>query len=187
MNSSSLSIACVFGAALWTGLLGCEGLQDPPGKQDPIATAPAAAPDEPPPQKDLKPRKAALPKLPQGAGEIDEDAPDELTPTPSGLYYRILRKSDGRKPTAQNRVLAHYRGTLDSGSQFDSSYDRGEPSEFPLNGVIKGWTEGLQLIGEGGMIELEIPYELGYGAMGKTPKIPPKATLHFLIELKEVK
>jgi FKBP-type peptidyl-prolyl cis-trans isomerase len=118
---------------------------------------------------------------------MDDDVPDELTPTPSGLYYRILRKSDGVKPKASNTVLAHYQGTFLDGSVFDSSYKRGEPSSFSLGGVIKGWTEGLQLIGEGGMIELEIPYQLAYGANGNPPKMPPKATLRFLVELKEVK
>ena len=186
MNRNLMGRLCVAGTVILTGTLGCDGLKDPPGKQDPIATAPA--PDEPPaPPKDLKPKKAALPKLPTGAGEIDADAPEELTPTQSGLYYRILRKSGGRKPTAQNRVLAHYRGTLDNGSQFDSSYDRGSPTEFGLGQVIKGWTEGLQLVGERGMIELEIPYDLGYGPGGNPPKIPPKATLHFLVELIEIK
>jgi FKBP-type peptidyl-prolyl cis-trans isomerase FkpA/FKBP-type peptidyl-prolyl cis-trans isomerase FklB len=188
MNDRWRNLPRIFGTALLIGALGCEGLKDPPGKPDPIATAPASVPEEPlSPLKDLKPKQAALPKLPKGAGEIDEDAPDELTPTPSGLYYRILRKSDGRKPTTQNRVVVNYRGTLDNGSQFDSSYDRAEPSEFGLTQVIKGWTEGLQLIGEGGMIELEIPYWLAYGPMGSPPRIPGKATLHFLIELKEVK
>lgn len=186
MKSRCWRVICVVGAAtIVTCLLGCEGLQEPPAKQAPIATAPPPQ-DEPLDTTDLKPRKAALPKLPPGVGKIDEDAPDELTPTASGLYYRILRKSDGRKPEASNTVLAHYRGTLDNGTQFDSSYDRHEPSSFGLRQVIPGWTEGLQLIGEGGMIELEIPYQLGYGASGNPPKIPPKATLHFLVELKEV-
>lgn len=186
MNRKVREFAYLVGMVILTGAMGCDGLKDPPGKQDPIATVPAPE-DAIEPPKNLMPKKAALPKLPTGAGEIDADAPDELTPTPSGLYYRILRKSDGRKPTAQDRVLAHYQGTLDNGSQFDSSYSRGSPTEFGLNQVIKGWTEGLQLIGEGGMIELEIPYALGYGPGGKAPTIPALATLHFLVELKEVK
>ncbi|MBI3864818.1 MAG: FKBP-type peptidyl-prolyl cis-trans isomerase [Planctomycetia bacterium] len=174
------------GILLLAGLPGCEGLKDHPGKQDPIVTAPAPIESDPPP-KDLKPKKAPLPDLPAGAGAIDADAPEELTPTASGLFYRILRKSDGRKPEATDRVVAHYRGTLDDGTQFDSSYERNKPTPFALNEVVPGWTEGLQLIGEGGMIELEIPWPLAYGAAGRPPKIPPKATLHFLIELKEVR
>ena len=153
----------------------------------------AGCSDESPPVKKpdaeraLKPKKADLPEVPEGAGEIDADAPRELTPTKSGLYYRILRKSDGPKPTRADTVVANYKGWLDNGEPFDSSYDRHKPSEFPLSGVVRGWTEGLQLIGQGGMIELEIPYDLGYGADGRPPKIPPFATLHFIVELVEVK
>lgn len=161
-------------------LAGCAGEPAPSGQQ-PVATAPSAA------KGDLKPKAAEMPKLPDGAGAIAEDAPKELTPTSTGLYYRVLRQGDGKKPAASNTVLAHYEGWLDDGTVFDSSYKRGAPIDFPLNGVIPGWTEGLQLIGEGGMIELEIPGELGYGAGGSPPKIGPNATLHFLVELKEVK
>lgn len=132
------------------------------------------------------PKKAALPDLPDGAGEIDPDASEEFTRTKSGLYYRILRKSNGRKPRAIEEVVAHYKGWLKNGKQFDSSYERGEPTAFKLNQVVPGWTEGLQLIGVGGMIELEIPPGLGYGAQGN-PSIPPNSTLHFLIELKAIK
>ena len=180
-------IAGRIGVVLFFGLAGCEGLKDPSTSQpDPVAKAPAEPSSSEPP-KDLKPKQADLPELPKGAGEIDAAAPNELTPTATGLYYRILRKSDGRKPKASDTVVAHYKGWLDDGTKFDSSYDRGEPTSFPLNGVIKGWTEGLQLIGDGGMIELEIPYGLAYGAAGKPPTIPPKATLHFIIELKELR
>jgi FKBP-type peptidyl-prolyl cis-trans isomerase len=125
-------------------------------------------------------------QLPAEPGAVDKDAPEEFTTTKSGLKYRIRRKSDGEKPAGRDMVQVHYRGWLDGGKVFDSSYDRGKPITFPLNGVIAGWTEGMQLIGKGGMIELEIPYELGYGAEGKPPVIPPKATLHFLVELLDV-
>ncbi|MEO1524321.1 MAG: FKBP-type peptidyl-prolyl cis-trans isomerase [Planctomycetota bacterium] len=123
---------------------------------------------------------------PSEPGPIDEDAPQEMTLLDSGLQYRILRKSDGKKPTAADSVLAHYAGWLEDGTQFDSSYDRGAPSQFPLSGVIAGWTEGLQLIGEGGMIELKIPSDLAYGPSGR-PGIPPNATLIFKVELFEVR
>ena len=169
----------------WLALVALAGCGDSQKDQkpEPVATAPALPARDSAP-KDLKPKPAPLPELPEGAGPVDPDAPEELTPTASGLYYRILRKSDGRKPGPTDRVLAHYRGTLDDGKQFDSSYDRGEPIPFSLNGVIKGWTEGLQLIGEGGMIELEIPGKLGYpNGQGE---IPPNATLHFIVELKQV-
>jgi len=193
MNSRELSmksmigILSLAGVALSFGLTGCEGLKDPAtSKPDPVAKAPAdPASHRPMPPRDLKPKNVGMPALPKGAGPVDDDAPEELTPSASGLYYRILRKSDGRKPTAANTVVANYKGWLDDGKQFDSSYDRGEPSEFSLRQVIKGWTEGLQLIGEGGMIELEIPGDLAYP--DGRPGIPPMSTLHFIIELKEVK
>lgn len=119
-------------------------------------------------------------------GPVDDNAPMAFTKTESGLKYRIRRKSDGPKPKATDTVTVHYRGWLDNDEEFDSSYRRGQPATFPLNGVIKGWTEGLQLVGEGGMIELEIPAELGYGAAGAGGQIPPNATLHFLVELKKI-
>ena len=118
-----------------------------------------------------------------GPSVIDADAPTEFTQTDSGLKYRILRKSNGRKPTARDSVRVDYSGWLDDGSVFDSSYENREPVTFKLGGVIAGWTEGLQLIGEGGMIELEIPSQLGYGEEGQRPNIPPNSTLHFKIEL----
>ena len=119
-------------------------------------------------------------------GAIDKDAPEEFTTTESGLKYRVRRQGKGKKPTAKDTVSVHYKGWLDNGKEFDSSYARGESISFPLNGVIKGWTEGMQLVGQGGMIELEIPYQLGYGEQG-TRGIPGKATLHFIVELLEVK
>lgn len=120
-------------------------------------------------------------------GPADKDAPKEFTTTKSGLKYRILRKSEGAKPKASNEVTVHYKGWLDDGKEFDSSYKRGETISFPLNRVIPGWTEGMQLVGKGGMIELEIPSELGYGTRGAPGAIPPNATLHFIVELKDIK
>jgi len=111
----------------------------------------------------------------------------EFTQTASGLKYRIITPGDGKQPTAKSTVVCHYRGWLDGGKEFDSSYKRGEPAEFPLGGVIPGWTEGLQLIKEGGKIELEIPASLGYGKQGIPGVIPGNATLHFEVELQQVK
>ena len=122
-----------------------------------------------------------------GTGEMDDDAPQTFQMTASGLRYRVLRKSNKRKPSASSNVTVHYRGWLDSGKEFDSSYDRGEPISFPLTGVVKGWTEGMQLIGEGGMIELWVPAGLGYGTQGSAGGVPPNATLHFVVELLQVK
>ena len=128
-----------------------------------------------------------FPKLPAGAGAIDDTAPKALVATPSGLQYRVLRKGSGDAPKAANTVKVNYHGWLDDGKVFDSSYDRREPIEFPLNGVIPGWTEGMQLVQPGGMIELSIPGKLGYGPRGIPGTIPPNATLHFLVELLEVR
>ncbi len=121
-------------------------------------------------------------------GPDDKDAPQEFSGTKSGLKYRILRKSNGRKPTAQDTVTVNYRGWLDSGKEFDSSYKRDEPTTFPLKDVIAGWTEGLQLIGEGSKIELIIPSHIGYGPAGMAAgHIPGNATLHFVVELIQIK
>jgi FKBP-type peptidyl-prolyl cis-trans isomerase len=132
-------------------------------------------------------KEVALPKLPKGAGKVDKDVPKTLTETKSGLKYRILRKGDDKKPKASSSVEVNYHGWLDNGKVFDSSYDRKESISFGLNQVIPGWTEGMQLVGKGGMIELEIPYKLGYGDRGSPPVIPPKANLHFLVELIDIK
>lgn len=119
-------------------------------------------------------------------GPADPDAPEEFTTTESGLRYRILRKSDGPKPTEADTVRVHYKGKLEDGRLIDSSYKRGDMGVFTLGkGVIKGWTEALQLVGEGGMIEMWIPPELAYGKRGRSG-IPSNATLYFLIELIEI-
>ena len=125
--------------------------------------------------------------LQSGTGVMDDDAPMEFTTTRSGLKYRVLRHSDGKQPLAHNTVTVNYRGWLDNGREFDSSYKRGEPTTFPLGNVIAGWTEGMQLVGKGGMIELWVPSDLGYGAAGSPPSVPPNATLHFIVELLAVK
>ncbi len=128
-----------------------------------------------------------FPELPKGAGPINPDAATAFTETKSGLKYRILRQGAGATPKATNTVRVHYHGWLDNGKVFDSSYRRNEDISFGLNQVISGWTEGMQLVGAGGMIELQIPSDLGYGNRGAPPDIPPKATLHFLVELLAVK
>lgn len=138
------------------------------GSQNAITTGPVDATEKVPP------------------GKIDSDAPKEFSETKSGLKFRVLRKSVGKKPTASDSVEVHYKGWLDDKTIFDSSYQRGETISFPLNRVIPGWTEGMQLVGEGGMIELSIPYKLGYGERGNRT-IPPRAQLHFIVELISVK
>ena len=128
-----------------------------------------------------------FPELPKGAGQIDKDAAKNFAETKSGLKYRILRIGAGAAPKATNTVRVHYHGWLDNGKVFDSSYRRNEDISFGLNQVISGWTEGMQLVGTGGMIELQIPSALGYGDRGAPPDIPPKAKLHFLVELLDVR
>ncbi len=126
------------------------------------------------------------PELQTGTGPMDADGAPEFSATDSGLRYRILRSSDGKKPTADSTVTVNYRGWLNNGKVFDSSYERGEPTTFPLRNVIDGWTEGMQLVGEGGMIELWVPSELGYGERGSPGSIPAHSNLHFIVELVDV-
>ena len=117
---------------------------------------------------------------------MDADGAPEFSATDSGLKYRMLRNSDGKKPTSASTVTVNYRGWLSSGKVFDSSYERGEPTTFPLRNVIAGWTEGMQLVGEGGMIELWVPSKLGYGERGSPGSIPAHSDLHFIVELVNV-
>lgn len=106
-----------------------------------------------------------------------------VTTTASGLQYKVLEAGSGTRPTAKDSVNVHYRGTFIDGKTFDSSYDRGESISFPLNGVIKGWTEGVQLMSVGAKYEFYIPYHLAYGEQGASGVIPPYATLIFVVEL----
>lgn len=111
---------------------------------------------------------------------------DGVKVTPSGLQYKILRAGKGRKPGTNDTVEVHYKGSLITGKVFDSSYKRGQSISFPLNRVIAGWTEGLQLMNEGAKYELVIPAGLGYGTKGAGSVIPPNATLVFEVELLKV-
>jgi len=111
---------------------------------------------------------------------------NETITTESGLKYEIVKKGDGASPNADDSVTVHYEGKLLDGTVFDSSYERGETISFPLNGVIKGWTEGLQLMQEGGKYIFTIPSELAYGEAGAGGVIPPNADLIFTVELIKV-
>ena len=105
---------------------------------------------------------------------------------PSGLQYQVLKEGNGKKPKATDKVKCHYEGMLVDGTMFDSSIQRGEPAVFPLNQVIAGWTEGLQLMSEGAKYRFFIPYNLGYGEHGAGASIPPFSALIFDVELIEV-
>lgn len=110
----------------------------------------------------------------------------EVTTLPSGLQYEVIKEGNGNKPTMMNSVLAHYHGTLINGTVFDSSVDRGEPTEFPVSGVISGWTEALQLMPVGSKWKLYVPYNLAYGERGAGAQIGPYSTLIFDVELLEI-
>ncbi len=107
--------------------------------------------------------------------------------TPSGLVYQSIKDGTGASPAASDTVKVHYRGTLLDGKEFDSSYKRGEPIEFPLSGVIPCWTEGVQKMKPGGKAKLTCPPAIAYGARGAGGVIPPNATLNFEVELISVK
>ena len=105
--------------------------------------------------------------------------------TKSGLQYKVLKDGTGKSPAKTDTVTTHYKGTLIDGTQFDSSYDRNKPASFQVDGVIKGWTEALQMMKEGSKWQLFIPWDLAYGPEGR-PGIPPNATLVFEVELLKV-
>ena len=114
-------------------------------------------------------------------------APAQPVTTPSGLVYQSLKEGTGASPSASDTVKVHYRGTLQDGKEFDSSYKRGEPIEFPLSGVIPCWTEGVQKMKPGGKAKLTCPPAIAYGARGAGGVIPPNATLNFEVELISIK
>lgn len=123
----------------------------------------------------------------EGEKFLAENAKKEgVKVTASGLQYKVIKEGTGRKPKASDRIRCHYEGTFTDGRVFDSSYKRGEPVDFGLNQVIKGWTEGLQLMAEGAKYELYIPYQLAYGETGSQGAIPPCCALKFTVELIKV-
>lgn len=123
----------------------------------------------------------------ESAKFLEENAKREgVKTTESGLQYQVVKMGDGIKPNANSKVTVNYEGFLVDGTKFDSSIDRGEPTSFGLGGVIKGWTEGLQLMPEGSKFTFYIPYQLAYGERGAGGVIPPYATLIFEVELIKV-
>ena len=140
-------------------------------------------------EQELNAKKAEAGKTAKIDGEkyLAENANQEGVITlPSGLQYKVLQDGTGKKPKATDQVKCHYEGMLIDGTLFDSSLQRGEPAVFPLNQVIAGWTEGLQLMNEGAKYRFFIPYLLGYGESGTGNSIPPYSTLVFDVELIEV-
>ncbi|MDG1733934.1 MAG: FKBP-type peptidyl-prolyl cis-trans isomerase [Thalassotalea sp.] len=134
----------------------------------------------------LQAQEAELAKEASAAGEayLTENAKrDDVIVTESGLHYEVLVAGEGEKPTAASTVSCHYHGTFTDGSVFDSSVERGQPAEFPVGGVIAGWTEALQMMAVGSKWRLHVPYSLAYGEQGSQGAIPPYATLIFDVEL----
>lgn len=142
-------------------------------------------------QQEAKQRAAATEKYKENKdkGEAwlaDKALEEGVVSLPSGLMFQVLNEGSGKKPTAQDTVECHYEGRLIDGTVFDSSYKRGESATFPLNGVIAGWTEGVQLMSEGAKYRFFIPYQLAYGERGAGAAIPPFAALVFDVELIKV-
>ena len=143
-------------------------------------------------QKQEEKQRAAAAEMGKKAKEegekyLAENAKKEGVVTlPSGLQYLVIKEGNGKRPKATDEVKCHYEGMLVDGTLFDSSVQRGEPATFPLNQVIAGWTEGLQLMTEGSKYRFFIPYTLGYGERGAGASIPPFAALVFDVELIEV-
>jgi FKBP-type peptidyl-prolyl cis-trans isomerase FklB len=130
--------------------------------------------------------KEAAENLAKGKTFLEQNKKKEgVKVLPSGLQYKVLKEGTGKTPTLNDRVKAHYRGTLIDGTEFDSSYKRNQPAEFAVKGVIKGWTEALQLMKEGAKWELYIPPNLAYGERGR-PGIPPNSVLIFQVELLQI-
>ena len=137
-------------------------------------------------EKKLKEQEAAE-TIQRGESFLAENAKREgVQTTASGLQYQVVKMGEGAKPVASDKVKVHYEGFLIDGKKFDSSIDRGNPTEFTLNRVIKGWTEGLQLMPVGSKFTFYIPYNLAYGAQGAGNVIPPYSTLIFEVELLDI-
>ncbi|MGB3726267.1 MAG: FKBP-type peptidyl-prolyl cis-trans isomerase [Glaciecola sp.] len=123
----------------------------------------------------------------EGADYLEKNAQrDEVSTTESGLQYEVINEGSGEKPVPSSTVRVHYHGTLIDGTVFDSSYERGQPAEFPVGGVIKGWTEALQLMSVGEKWRIHVPHDLAYGEQGAGAAIGPYSTLVFDVELLEI-
>jgi len=131
--------------------------------------------------------RTARKNLEEGNAYLEENKTGEgVNVTESGLQYKVLKEGDGRSPGESDRIMVHYKGTKLNGTVFDSSYERGEPATFQVDQVIQGWTEGVQLMNEGGKYRLFIPANLAYGEGGAGQEIGPNEVLIFEVELLEV-
>jgi FKBP-type peptidyl-prolyl cis-trans isomerase FklB len=165
------------------------------GIKDAIAGKPQLTPDQVKEvmatfEKDMeqKQKAAGEKNASEGAKFLEENKKKEgVKTTASGLQYKALKEGTGARPKESDTVTVNYRGTLINGTEFDSSYKRGQPATFPLNGVIKGWTEGLQLMKVGSKYQLFVPSNLAYGDRALGPDISPNSTLIFEVELLGVK
>jgi FKBP-type peptidyl-prolyl cis-trans isomerase FklB len=165
------------------------------GIKDAIAGKPQLTPDQVKEimaafEKDMeqKQKAAGEKNAAEGTKFLEENKKKEgVKATASGLQYKAIKEGAGAQPKATDTVTVNYRGTTISGTEFDSSYKRGQPATFPLNGVIKGWTEALQLMKVGSKYQLFIPPTLAYGERAVGPEIPPNSTLIFEVELLDVK
>ena len=165
------------------------------GIKDALANKPQLTPDQVKDvmaqfEKDMEQKQKELGEKnkTEGAKFLEENKkkPDVKT-TASGLQYKLIKDGTGAQPKATDMVTVNYRGTLIDGTEFDSSYKRGQPATFPVNGVIKGWTEALQLMKQGSKYQLFIPANLAYGERAMGPDIGPNSTLIFEVELQDIK
>jgi len=141
-------------------------------------------------EKDMeqKQKEAAEKNKTEGAKFLEENKKKEgVKTTASGLQYKVVKDGSGAQPKATDTVTVNYRGTLINGTEFDSSYKRGQPATFPVNGVIKGWTEALQLMKVGSKYQLFIPSDLAYGERSVSPDLAANSTLIFEVELMDAK
>jgi FKBP-type peptidyl-prolyl cis-trans isomerase FklB len=166
------------------------GLQDGLAGNKPLLTEEEARPLLMQLQDDMRKKQAEKAQQTGAANKTEGEAflaanktKEGVITLPSGLQYKILKAGTGPKPTANDSVVCNYRGTLINGTEFDSSYKRGEPATFPVSGVIKGWTEALQLMPVGSKWQLFVPSNLAYGDRGAGAEIGPNATLIFEVEL----
>jgi len=140
-------------------------------------------------EKDMQDKRSQLAQKNSGQSQkfmLDNKGKEGVKTTASGLQYKVVKEGNGAQPKSSDTVTVNYRGTLTDGTEFDSSYKRGQPASFPVSGVIKGWTEALQLMKVGSKYQLFIPPDLAYGQTGQG-SIPPNAVLIFEVELLDVK